>query len=88
MYLLVSVRAIDNRYGVLFQPTLLGSSSWDSQQPTVSSHSESSSQLREGIAVIERSTGRVIAGVAAPSQEELVHWLQDHPSFEVLCPTG
>lgn len=68
-------------------PTLLGSSSWDSQQPTVSSHSESSSQLREGIAVIERSTGRVIAGVAAPSQDELVDWLQDHPSFEVLCPT-
>ena len=54
----------------------------------MSSHSESSSQLREGIAVIERSTGRVIAGVAAPSQDELVDWLQDHPSFEVLCPTG
>lgn len=87
MYLSVLLGAPDNQYGVLFQPTVLGSSHWDSQQPTGSSHSESS-QLREGIAVIERSTGRVIAGVAAPSQEELVHWLQDHPSFEVLCPTG
>lgn len=43
---------------------------------------------KEGVAVIERSTGRVIAGVAAPTQEELVEWLQDHPTFEVLRPTG
>lgn len=66
--------------------TLLGQSPWDSQPQPLSSHSESS-QAKEGVAVIERSTGRVIAGVAAPSQEELVQWLQDHPTFEVLRPT-
>lgn len=40
------------------------------------------------MAVIERSTGRVFAGVAAPTQEEIVEWLQDHPTFEVLRPSG
>ena len=30
----------------------------------------------------------MIAGVAAPSQDELVYWLQDHPTFEVLRPSG
>ncbi|PFX20841.1 death-inducer obliterator 1-like [Stylophora pistillata] len=65
---------------------LLGPVPWNSQTAPVSSQPESS-QLKEGIAVIERSTGRVIAGVAAPSQEELVDWLHDHPTFEVLRPS-
>jgi len=29
----------------------------------------------------------VIAGVAAPTQEEIVEWLHDHPTFEVLRPS-
>lgn len=66
---------------------MLGPVPWNSETAQVSSQTESA-QLKEGIAVIERSTGRVIAGVAAPCQEELVDWLHDHPTFEVLRPSG
>ncbi|KAJ7358693.1 Death-inducer obliterator 1 [Desmophyllum pertusum] len=65
--------------------SLLGPVPWNSYPAPVSSQTESTLP-KEGIAVIERSTGRVIAGVAAPSQEEIFYWLQDHPSFEVLRP--
>lgn len=66
--------------------SLLGPVPWDAHSAPSSSQSESVTP-KEGVAVIERSTGRVIAGVAAPSQEELVFWLQDHPTFEVLRPS-
>ena len=74
---------------VLFmvQSSLLGPVPWNSHPPSVSSHAESTLP-KEGVAVIERSTGRVFAGVAAPTQEEIVEWLQDHPTFEVLRPSG
>ena len=71
----------------MIQSNLLGPVPWNSYPMPVSSQAESTLP-KEGIAVIERSTGRVIAGVAAPSQEEIVYWLQDHPTFEVLRPTG
>ena len=72
---------------LVIQSSLLGPVPWNSQPAPVSSQTESA-QLKEGIAVIERSTGRVIAGMAAPSQEEIVDWLHDHPTFEVLRPSG
>lgn len=71
----------------MIQSSLLGPVPWDPHPPSLSYQSEFV-QPKEGIAVIERSTGRVIAGVAAPSQDELVYWLQDHPTFEVLRPSG
>lgn len=66
--------------------SFLGPVPWNSHPPSVSSHAESTLS-KEGVAVIERSTGRVFAGVAAPTQEEIVEWLQDHPTFEVLRPS-
>jgi len=69
------------------QSSFLGPVPWNSHPSSVSSHAESALP-KEGVAVIERSTGRVIAGVAAPTQEEIVEWLHDHPTFEVLRPSG
>ena len=71
---------------VVLQSSLLGPAPWD--QNPAPNLSQSESAPKEGIAVIERSTGRVIAGVAAPTQEELLYWLHDHPTFEVLRPAG
>ena len=71
----------------MVQSSLLGPVPWNSHPPSVSSHTESALP-KEGVAVIERCTGRVFAGVAAPTQEEIVEWLQDHPTFEVLRPSG
>ena len=71
----------------MIQSSFLGPVPWNSHLPSVSSHAESALP-KEGVAVVERSTGRVIAGVAAPTQEEIVEWLQDHPTFEVLRPSG
>lgn len=71
----------------MIQSNFLGPVPWNPHLPSISSQAESALP-KEGVAVIERSTGRVIAGVAAPSQEEIVEWLQDHPTFEVLRPSG
>lgn len=71
---------------VVLQSSLLGPVPWDHNPAPNLSQSETAP--KEGIAVIERSTGRVIAGMAAPTQEELLYWLQDHPTFEVLRPAG
>lgn len=72
---------------IAIQSSLLGPVPWNSYSTPASSQAESALP-KEGVAVIERCTGRVIAGVAAPTQEELVYWLQDHPTFEVLRPSG
>ncbi|KAK3754572.1 hypothetical protein QZH41_017331 [Actinostola sp. cb2023] len=65
------------------------SSGIDVPMPWESPHSAapSSPQVKERVAVIERSTGRVIAGVAAPAEQDLIHWLQRHPTFEVIKPS-
>lgn len=36
------------------------------------------------VAVIEKSSGRVIAGMAAPVMNNLTEWILKNPSFEVL----
>ena len=85
--ILIFIKVTCNNYEIVVtQSSLLGPVPWDPNPAPISSQSESAP--KEGIAVIERSTGRVIAGVAAPSQEEIVFWLQDHPTFEVLRPSG
>ncbi|KXJ15576.1 PHD finger protein 3 [Exaiptasia diaphana] len=56
---------------------------WESQQ----AKTPTSPQVKERVAVIERSTGRVIAGVAAPAEQDLVQWLHRHPTFEVIKPS-
>ena len=72
---------------VILQSNLSSPLPWEtSSSSTVTSSAELHS--REGVPVWEKSTGRVIAGVAAPSEEELVPWLLRHPSFSVLKPTG
>ncbi|XP_048590673.1 PHD finger protein 3 isoform X2 [Nematostella vectensis] len=57
---------------------------WDSPTP----QTPASVRVSERIAVIEKSTGRVIAGVAAPTEGQLFYWLQKHPTFEILRPTS
>ena len=36
--------------------------------------------------MVEKSSGRIIAGVVAPTRGNLIEWLEDHPTFEVLKP--
>lgn len=36
-----------------------------------------------GISVVERGTGKLIVGIAAPSEKNLVSWLTEHPSYHV-----
>ncbi|XP_078664865.1 uncharacterized protein LOC144907559 isoform X1 [Branchiostoma floridae x Branchiostoma belcheri] len=40
----------------------------------------------ERVAVIERSTGRLLAGLSAPTEDNLSQWLETHPTYEVLRP--
>lgn len=37
-----------------------------------------------GVSVIEKATGKMLVGFAAPSEKNLVPWLKEHTSFEVL----
>ncbi|XP_031562388.1 PHD finger protein 3-like [Actinia tenebrosa] len=57
---------------------------WESSHTTATPQSP---QSKERVAVIERMTGRLIAGVAAPAEQDLVHWLKRHPTFEVIKPS-
>lgn len=41
----------------------------------------------EGVAVIDKSSGRVIMGGAAPGRKELVEWLLSHRSYQIHLPT-
>ena len=41
-----------------------------------------------GVSVMERATGKVVMGLAAPSESKLVGWLKSHPSYLVLLPHG
>ena len=38
------------------------------------------------IVVMERHTGRLVTGAHAPVADNLIPWLTQHPSFEVLRP--
>ena len=37
-----------------------------------------------GVSVIEMATGKMLVGIAAPSAKNLVNWLKQHPSYQVL----
>lgn len=39
---------------------------------------------QERIAVFEKSSGKVVAGVMAPTKKYLFAWLEEHPTYEVL----
>lgn len=42
----------------------------------------------EGVAVVDKSSGRVIVGGAAPRKNELIDWLQSHRSYQLHLPAG
>ena len=42
----------------------------------------------EGVAVVDKSSGRVIVGGAAPKKHELIDWLQSHRSYQIHLPAG
>lgn len=42
--------------------------------------------MLERILVMERSSGRVLTGVNAPTTESLESWLSAHPTYEVVKP--
>lgn len=37
-----------------------------------------------GVSVIEKATGKMLVGFAAPSEKNLIPWLKEHTSFQVL----
>lgn len=54
---------------------------------STSSDSNSHSMMettQERIAVYEKATGKIVAGVMAPTKKYLFAWLEEHPTFEVL----
>jgi len=42
----------------------------------------------EGVAVVDKSSGRVFVGGAAPRRRELIDWLQSHRSYQIHLPTS
>ena len=40
-----------------------------------------------GVSVLEKGTGTLLVGVAAPSEKNLVPWLMEHPSYQVYLHT-
>ena len=38
--------------------------------------------------MLEKATGKVVMGIVAPSEKNLVTWLKAHPSYQVLLPAG
>ena len=42
----------------------------------------------EGVAVVDKSSGRVMVGGAAPRKNELIDWLQSHRSYQLHLPAG
>lgn len=52
----------------------------------ISFHSNPSDFVRGsgGVSVIEKATGKMLVGIAAPSERNLIPWLKEHPSFQVL----
>lgn len=37
-----------------------------------------------GVSVIEKATGKMLVGIAAPSEKNLVPWLKTHTSYQIL----
>ena len=40
-----------------------------------------------GVSVVERGTGKLLVGIAAPSEKNLIPWLMEHPSYQVYLHT-
>ena len=36
-----------------------------------------------GVSVVEKATGKLLVGIAAPSEKNLIPWLKEHPSYQV-----
>lgn len=43
---------------------------------------------QERIAVFEKSSGKIVAGVMAPTKKYLFAWLEEHPTYQVLLQSG
>ncbi|XP_047145708.1 PHD finger protein 3 isoform X1 [Hydra vulgaris] len=54
--------------------------------PATSSTDRVTESTHERIAVFEKSTGKVVAGVMAPTKKYLFAWLEEHPTYEILKP--
>ena len=42
---------------------------------------------QEGVTVVDKSSGRVMVGGAAPKRSELFEWLQSHRSYQIHLPS-
>lgn len=62
-------------------PTIISAAQSTSSDSTNHSMTETT---QERIAVYEKSTGKIVAGVMAPTKKYLFAWLEEHPTFEVL----
>lgn len=54
------------------------------QSTTPADHNTMMETTQERIAVFEKATGKIVAGVMAPTKKYLFAWLEEHPTFEVL----
>lgn len=54
--------------------------------PATSSTDRVMETTQERIAVFEKTTGKIVAGVMAPTKKYLFSWLEEHPTYEVLKP--
>ena len=49
-------------------------------------HSDNPSEFIRGpggVSVVEKGTGKLLVGIAAPSEKNLIPWLTEHPSYQV-----
>ena len=42
----------------------------------------------KGISMVDKATGKTVIGIQAPTDKTLVAWLKQHPSYQVLLPSG
>ncbi|CAI8029088.1 Death-inducer obliterator 1 [Geodia barretti] len=42
----------------------------------------------KGISMVDKATGKTVIGIQAPTDKTLVSWLKQHPSYQVLLPSG
>ena len=42
---------------------------------------------QEGVTVVDKSSGRVMVGGAAPKRSELFDWLQSHRLYQIHLPS-
>ncbi|ETN65750.1 hypothetical protein AND_002473 [Anopheles darlingi] len=64
------------------RPSVAPSTPTTPTEPILSSPSSST----ETIIVMERTTGRCLAGKFGPTAENIKQWLQEHPTYEVVPP--